>query len=173
MPECELTRRALAVAETDEYRTMMMLDVYSYLPDDILVKVDRSAMRYGLETRAPFLDHRLYEYSVTLPTAYLVDRSGHGKWILRHLLHQYVPRSLVERPKAGFAAPLAPWLRRELSDWADSLIYGRELATQSFIDPQRAAVIWRLHKEERGDYSSLLWGLLQLCAWQRMYRVSW
>jgi len=102
-----------------------------------------------------------------------VDEAGRGKRILRHLLHKYVPQSLVDRPKAGFAAPLAKWLRGELSDWAESLVYGPELAAQSLIDPKRAAEIWRLHKQGRGDYSFHLWGLLQLCAWQRMYRARW
>jgi asparagine synthase (glutamine-hydrolysing) len=173
LPEYALTRHAGTAEETDDYRAMMLLDVYSYLPDDILVKVDRAAMHHGLETRTPFLDHRLYEYSLTLPTSYLIDESGRGKRILRHLLHQYVPRSLVERPKAGFAAPLAAWLRQELADWAESLVYGPELAAQSFIDRRRAAQIWQLHKQGRGDHSFALWGLLQLCAWQRTYRASW
>lgn len=92
--------------------------------------------------RAPFLDHRLYEYSAT-------------------------------RPKVGFAAPLAKWLRQELADWAEALVYGPELAAQSFVDQGRVADVWRLHKQGRGDYSFHLWGLLQLCAWQRMYRASW
>jgi asparagine synthase (glutamine-hydrolysing) len=163
---------ALPVEETDRYRTMMLSDLHGYLPDDILVKVDRAAMHYSLETRAPFLDHRLYEYSATLPTSHLVDERG-GKRILRHLLHQYVPPSLVDRPKKGFAAPLAQWLRTELCDWAESLVYGPELAAQSFIDQGRAADIWRLHKQGRGDYAFHLWGLLQLCAWQRRYRARW
>jgi asparagine synthase (glutamine-hydrolysing) len=173
VPDYALTGDLAKVEESDTYRAMMLLDVHCYLPDDILVKVDRSAMRYSLETRAPFLDHRLYEYSVTLPTSHLVDENGGGKRILRHLLYKYVPRSLVDRPKAGFAAPLVKWLREELADWAESLVYGPELAGQSLIDRGRVAEVWRLHKEGRGDYSFHLWGLLQLCAWQRMYRASW
>lgn len=173
VPEYALTRDVARVEATDEYRAMMLLDVYCYLPDDILVKVDRTAMQHSLETRAPFLDHRLYEYSAGLPTSYLVDAGGRGKRILRHLLHEYVPQSLVDRPKAGFAAPLAKWLRQELCGWAESLVYGPELAAQSLIDPGRAAEVWRLHKEGQGDYSFHLWGLLQLCAWQRMYRARW
>lgn len=173
VPEYALTRDVAKVEESDEYRAMMLLDVYCYLPDDIMVKVDRTAMHHSLETRAPFLDHRLYECSAGLPTSYLVDEAGRGKRILRHLLHQYVPQSLVDRPKAGFAAPLAQWLRHELSDWAESLVYGPELAAQSLIDPARAAEVWRLHKEGREDHSFHLWGLLQLCAWQRMYRARW
>ncbi len=172
-PPYALTGNIASVEQADEYRAMMLLDVYSYLPDDILVKVDRAAMCYSLETRAPFLDHRVYEYSATLPTEHLVDETGRGKRILRHLLHEYVPQSLVDRPKAGFAAPLAKWLREDLADWAESLIYGPELMEQTFIDSARAADIWRLHREGRADYSFHLWGLLQLCAWQRMYGVRW
>ena len=173
MPRYALTGNLASVEQADEYRAMMLLDVYCYLPDDILVKVDRAAMCYSLETRAPFLDHRLYEYSATLPTAYLVDGNGRGKRILRHLLHKYVPQNLVDRPKAGFAAPLAKWLREDLADWAESFIHGPELAGQTFIDSARAADIWRLHKQGRADYSAHLWGLLQLCAWQRMYGARW
>ncbi len=173
VPDYALTQDVATVENGDEYRAMMLFDVFSYLPDDILVKVDRAAMRYSLETRAPFLDHRLYEYTATLPTSHLVDGQGLGKRILRHLLYQYVPPSLVDRPKAGFAAPLAKWLRRELADWAESLVYGPELASQTFINKRRVADVWRLHKEGRGDYSFQLWGLLQLCAWQRMYSAGW
>ena len=173
VPDYSLSRDVAAAEKTDKFRAMMLADIHSYLPDDILVKVDRAAMRYSLETRAPFLDHRLYEYSVTLPTTHLVDESGGGKRILRHLLYKYVPAKLVDRPKAGFAAPLAKWLREDLVDWAESLVYGPELAGQSFIDRCRVADVWRLHKKGRGDYSFHLWGLLQLCSWQRMYRASW
>ena len=173
LPGYALTEDVANVERADDYREMMLSDIYSYLPDDILVKVDRAAMSHSLETRAPFLDHRLYEYSVTLPTGHLVDAKGKGKKILRHLLGKYVPDSLVNRPKAGFAAPLDKWLRHELAQWAESLVYGPELAGQDFIDRDRVAQVWRLHKESRADYSFHLWGLLQLCAWQRMYGVSW
>lgn len=173
MPRYALSGHPAGVGQADEYRAMMLLDVCCYLPDDILVKVDRAAMCYSLETRAPFLDHRLYEYSATLPTDHLVDESGRGKRILRHLLYKYVPQNLVDRPKAGFAAPLAKWLREDLADWAESLIHGPELAGQTFIDSARAAELWRLHKSGRADYSAHLWGLLQLCAWQRTYAAHW
>jgi asparagine synthase (glutamine-hydrolysing) len=172
LPSYALNEDMAHVEPDDEYRKMMLSDIYSYLPDDILVKVDRAAMNYSLETRAPFLDHRLYEYSVTLPTEFLVDDQG-GKRILRHLLRQYVPDALVDRPKAGFAAPLAKWLRNELVGWAESLIYGPELAGQSFLDTDRLKQVWQLHRDGRRDYSFHLWGVLQLCAWQRMYGASW
>jgi asparagine synthase (glutamine-hydrolysing) len=173
LPGYAFTEDVASVERADGYREMMLADIYTYLPDDILVKVDRAAMCHSLETRAPFLDHRLYEYSVTLPTGFLVDEQGKGKRILRHLLRKYVPDALVDRPKAGFAAPLDKWLRHELAQWAESLIYGPELAAQDFIDRERVAQVWRLHKSGRADYSFHLWGLLQLCAWQRMYGVSW
>ncbi len=172
VPAYAFTQDVASVERADDYREMMLADIYTYLPDDILVKVDRSAMSHSLETRAPFLDHRLYEYSVTLPTSFLVDEKGKGKKILRHLLGKYVPDSLVNRPKAGFAAPLDKWLRHELAQWAESLVYGPELAGQDFIDRNRVAQVWQLHKAGRADYSFHLWGLLQLCAWQRMYGVS-
>ena len=151
----------------------MYLEFQQRLPELLLMRVDKVSMATSIEARVPFLDHRLYEYSVTLPTDHLVDERGVGKRILRHLLHQYVPPGLVDRPKAGFAAPLGNWLRQDLSEWAESLVYGPELANQSFIDRGRAADVWRLHKEGRGDYSFALWGLLQLCAWQRMYGARW
>jgi asparagine synthase (glutamine-hydrolysing) len=173
LPSYALSEDVASVERADDYREMMLSDVYSYLPDDILVKVDRAAMNHSLETRAPFLDHRLYEYSVTLPTGFLVDEQGTGKRILRHLLRKYVPDDLVNRPKAGFAAPLAKWLRHELAQWAESLIYGPELAAQSFMHTDRLKQVWQLHKDGRRDYSFHLWGLLQLCAWQRMYGASW
>jgi asparagine synthase (glutamine-hydrolysing) len=172
LPTYAFTADVASAERTDGYREMMLSDIYTYLPDDILVKVDRAAMSHSLETRAPFLDHRLYEYSVTLPTSFLVDEKGKGKKILRHLLRKYVPDSLVDRPKAGFAAPLDKWLRHELAQWAESLVHGPELAGQSFIDRDRVAQVWRLHKTGRADYSFHLWGLLQLCAWQRTYGVS-
>jgi asparagine synthase (glutamine-hydrolysing) len=172
-PSYALSEDVASVERADDYREMMLSDVYSYLPDDILVKVDRAAMSHSLETRAPFLDHRLYEYSVTLPTEFLVDEQGRGKRILRHLLHEYVPDNLVDRPKTGFSPPMAKWLRHELAQWAESLIYGPELAAQSFMDTDRIKQVWQLHKDGRRDYSFHLWGLLQLCAWQRMYRASW
>ena len=173
LPPYAFTADVANVERADDYREMMLSDIYTYLPDDILVKVDRAAMRHSLETRAPFLDHRLYEYSVTLPTEFLVDGKGKGKRILRYLLSQYVPDSLVDRPKAGFAAPLDKWLRDDLAQWAESLINGPELAGQDFLDRKRVSEVWRLHKAGRADYSFHLWGLLQLCAWQRMYGVSW
>ena len=144
---------------------MMAQDSLTYLPDDILVKVDRAAMANSLEGRIPFLDHRLIELSWHMPLSIKI-REGKGKWLLRSLLYDYVPKQLVDRPKAGFAVPLAKWLRGDLREWAESLLDEQALKSTGFFDAKKLRAVWQAHLSGQHDYQYQLWGPLMLLAWQ-------
>ena len=145
----------------------MFLDQISYLPDDILAKVDRASMAASLESREPLLDYRLVEFAWTLPLSMKVRR-GKGKLVLRRVLARYVPPSLFERPKMGFGIPLAKWLRGRLRDWAQSLL---DEAAVEFSDPQLLRLKWREHLRGRDDWQYHLWAVLMLQAWLRDERA--
>jgi asparagine synthase (glutamine-hydrolysing) len=142
----------------------VVTDVQRYLPDDLLVKVDRASMSVGLESRAPMLDHRLVEFAWRLPEKLLV-RNGQSKWILRQVLDRYVPKELVDRPKAGFGLPVAKWLRDELRDWAEHLLRERAIRSEGFLDPAPVRTMWEEHVSGRHDRSSYLWNVLMFQAW--------
>jgi len=149
---------------------MMWLDSVSYLPDDILVKVDRAAMSVGLETRIPFLDHRVIEFTWSLPAS-MKQRRNQGKWLLRRILHHYVPPALVERPKKGFAAPIAEWLRGPLRVWSESLLGETRLRREGFFESDKLRQRWQEHLSGKRDWSLGLWHVLMFQAWLEQQKV--
>lgn len=144
----------------------MVLDRKSYLPDDILVKVDRASMAVSLESRAPLLDHRIVEFAARLPVSFLSE-GGMSKRILRHVLYRHVPQSLVDRPKAGFSIPLAGWLRGELRNWAIDLLDDSSRQRDEFLNLPECRSLLHSHLAGKRDASSALWPLLMFQAWRR------
>ena len=149
---------------------MMLWDQLTYLPDDILCKVDRAAMAVSLETRVPFLDHRVVELAWRLPL-HLKIRAGAGKWALRQILYRHVPRELIERPKAGFAIPVGPWLRGPLRDWAEGLLAEPRLGAEGFFNPAPIRQRWMEHLSGRHDWTASLWSVLMFQSWLEQQRT--
>jgi asparagine synthase (glutamine-hydrolysing) len=143
---------------------MMYLDSMTYLPDDILVKVDRATMAVGLESRVPILDHRLAEFAWKLPLSLRI-RGREGKWILRQLLQRYVPRELIERPKSGFGIPIDSWLRGPLRDWSEDLLGENRLRREGFFNPKPIRQIWQEHLAGRHNWAYLVWDILMFQSW--------
>lgn len=148
----------------DNIPRMMVLDTLSYLPDDILVKVDRAAMAVSLETRVPFLDHRVFEYAWSMPQ-HLKMNNGTTKVCLRDILYKYVPQRLIERPKAGFAVPVADWLRGPLKIWAEQLLQPERLAREGFFDPEQITTLWQEHQSGKRNWQYHLWDILMFQSW--------
>jgi len=146
-------------------RFMMLADTLSYLPDDILVKVDRATMAVSLESRAPFLDPHLFRFLWTLPQEWLL-RESTGKRLLRDVLYKYVPRELIERPKRGFAVPAGRWIREELRDWAEDLLSEPALNDSGLLNAELIRRRWAEHTARQVDWSHGLWTVLQFQAWR-------
>jgi asparagine synthase (glutamine-hydrolysing) len=146
----------------------MYLDTVGYLPDDLLAKVDRATMAFGLENRIPYLDHRVVEFAWRLPFEMKVQtnaRPYRGKWILRQVLERYVPSKLTERPKMGFAVPLDAWLRTSLRDWAEALLDPKHMEQQGFLNSAVIRNKWEAHQGGRGNWQYHLWDVLMFQSW--------
>ena len=143
---------------------MMYLDSINYLPDDILVKVDRAAMGVSLETRIPFLDHRVVEFAYRLPLEMKIH-NGQNKWILRQLLDKYIPRELMERPKMGFGVPIDSWLRGPLRGWAESLLDESRLRQEGFFHPEPIRKKWKEHLSGERNWQYHIWDILMFQSW--------
>jgi asparagine synthase (glutamine-hydrolysing) len=144
----------------DAASTAALWDAGTYLPDDILVKVDRAAMATSLETRAPLLDHRIIEFAYSLPLHYKLE-GGIGKKVLREVLYRHVPRKIVDRPKMGFSIPLAEWLKKELRPWVESLLSEASMVSNQ-IDMIEVKKMWHAHLAGQADNSVRLWGVISL-----------
>ena len=165
--QCPLTDFVPPV-DTEFFNHISGIDAKTYLPDDILVKVDRAAMATSLETRVPLLDHRVVELAFSLPFSYKF-REGQTKWPLRKILYKHVPRSLVDRPKRGFSVPIADWLRGPLREWADDLLSPTSLAKDGLLAPDPIVRIWQQHRSGTHNWENRLWIILMFQAWRAHY----
>ena len=143
---------------------MVYLDTMSYLPNDILEKVDRASMSVSLEVRSPFLDPNLFNYAWSLPMNLKV-RNRRGKWILRQALSKYIPESLMSSPKRGFGVPIGKWLRHGLNEWAEELLDESKLKEQGYFDEKLVRKKWESHLNSNGDNDNGMWPILMFQAW--------
>jgi asparagine synthase (glutamine-hydrolysing) len=163
-PAVPATDGHAAAVAPDPVERMLYLDLISYLPDDILAKVDRAAMAVSLETRVPYLDHRVIEFAWQQPLHVKLGE-GKGKLLLRNLAERYVPRALLDRPKAGFAVPLNAWLRGPLQDWAGSLLAPDRIRRGGYYDVDAVTKLWDEHRSGRRNRQHQLWNVLMFQAW--------
>lgn len=153
----------------DPVQRMMAYDFIGYLPNDILVKVDRAAMSLGLETRVPFLDRRIVEFAWSLPLNYKL-KGGVTKWPLREVLYRYVPPNLIERPKMGFGLPIGNWLRTSLRGWAEDLLDEQRLRSDGYFNPAMIRKKWSEHLSGQSNWQYHLWDVLVFQSWLESHR---
>lgn len=171
-PESDSPYAGLDVpAGLSDVERMMALDLVTYLPDDILTKVDRAAMAVSLETRVPLLDHRIVEFAWRLPLS-TKTYEGSAKWPLREVLYRHVPRELIERPKTGFGVPVGEWLRGPLRDWAEHLLDSRRIDAEGYLHPAPIRQAWKRHLSGRTDHQYELWSVLMFQAWREAHSGS-
>jgi asparagine synthase (glutamine-hydrolysing) len=149
-------------------RRFQMLDTLTYLPDDILVKVDRASMAVALEARVPLLDHRVVEFTLGLP-AHMLVRNGETKWLLRQVLYEHVPRALLDRPKTGFMMPIDQWLRGPLRDWAEDLLAARRIEADGILSSAHIRETWAQHLSGQINWQYRLWCVLMFQAWKQRW----
>lgn len=148
----------------DPVNRLIYWDMIEYLPGDILVKTDRASMAASLEVRCPLLDHRLIEFAWRLPPDSKV-RGNQGKWILRQILRRYLPESIFERPKHGFNVPVGEWLRGPLHEWAEDLLFSRDIGQDGVLDAGRVRRCWTEHMDARRDHGRQVWAILMTRSW--------
>lgn len=152
---------------------IMLADIISYLPSDVLTKVDRASMSVGLEVRSPFLDESVANFALSLPLNMKIKQKGvnsKSKWILRQILAKYIPLDIFERPKSGFAIPLGLWLRGPLKEWANDLLSESKIKKHNFYNYKEVSKFWKLHCENENDYSNYLWSVLVAQSWLERFK---
>jgi asparagine synthase (glutamine-hydrolysing) len=148
----------------DSISKMMHLDSITYLPDDILCKLDRAAMSNSLETRVPFLDKSVVDFAWRIPVNIKI-KNNIGKWPLREILSKYIPSKFIDRPKAGFSIPIGNWLRGSLKDWAENLLNEKRLIKEGNFSSEIIRNVWKEHLSGKLDHSNRLWSILMFQAW--------